>query len=297
MIWMQRPLVTIRMNEHELNMSSIDGLIQQLPNYSCKRLCLDLERITFVEPSGLVCLVLIIRYLKEFCEGLHIIVPKMKTVTSYLNRIGFFSFLSGLSHDWISYGVPAGSSDSFRDSDVLLELTSVHSESDVETILSKIYTILSTNLKYSSTMIARFLSSLSEVCQNIPQHSEDWGVVVVQTYTNRSTGERFVKMAVGDLGIGIRRSLSQKYSDALEWQDSYAIMKALEPNVSRMRDDGRGVGLSQVHAFVRRTGGVMRIRSGSSRVSFRHRSSKASICKEFPGVQIGLELPERNIDR
>lgn len=292
---MQRSLVTIGVGEHELNMATIDGLLEQFPNYSCKRVSIDLEHVRFIEPSGLVCLALVIRYLRGCCDRLHIIMPKMRTVRNYLNRIGLFSFLSDLSDDYISYTELTRSQDACRDSDVLLELTPVHSEGDVEIILSKIYTILSVNLKYSSTMITRFLSSLSEVCQNIPQHSEDWGVVVVQTYTNRSSGERFVKMAVGDLGIGIKSSLAQKYSDAFQWTDSYAIVRALESNVSRMRDDGRGVGLSQVHAFVRRTGGVMYIRSGSSRVSLSSRGCSATPCEAFPGVQIGLELPERHI--
>ena len=54
--------------------------------------------------------------------------------------------------------------------------------------------------------------ALSEVCQNIIEHSENKGFVGIQKYHFNSINKNVVKIAVMDIGIGFRKSLSERFS-------------------------------------------------------------------------------------
>ena len=68
--------------------------------------------------------------------------------------------------------------------------------------------ILATHLRYDDRAINSFIVALSEVCQNIIEHSENKGFVGIQKYRFQSLNKNIVKIAVMDVGIGFRKSLS-----------------------------------------------------------------------------------------
>jgi anti-sigma regulatory factor (Ser/Thr protein kinase) len=91
----------------------------------------------------------------------------------------------------------------------------------VDRVRERAQTILSQNLHYEQAAIDGFVVALSEVCQNIPEHSEDVGYVAIQKYFyGRRLGRNLVKIAVMDLGVGFRASLGPKYAtQSTAWSD------------------------------------------------------------------------------
>src|SRR3989337_774485 len=114
-----------------------------------------------------------------------------------------------------------------------------------------------------------------------------------EKYHFNSLNKNVVKIAVMDLGIGFRKSLSERFSIKDDYQ---AIEKALLHGASRYTDEGRGHGLAAVKRFVSQWNGKLSIRSGTARLSiipsWAWGKEKEINLAHFPGSQIGIMLPE-----
>jgi hypothetical protein len=99
-------------------------------------------------------------------------------------------------------------------------------------------------------------------------------------------------LALGDLGIGLRGSLAQKYHVA-GWSEFQVMKAALTSGVSRLDDVGRGLGLAQVKATVNDLAGTLHLRSGTARAFVRGKEEYFFSATFFPGTQIAFELPEQ----
>ena len=101
------------------------------------------------------------------------------------------------------------------DSDVLLEITPIERANDIHYIVGRVrdraQAILATHLHYDDRAINGFIVALSEVCQNIIEHSENKGFVGIQKYRFPKLNRNVVKIAVMDIGIGFRKSLSGRF--------------------------------------------------------------------------------------
>src|SRR4030067_1636596 len=102
-----------------------------------------------------------------------------------------------------------------------------------------------------------------------------------------------VKIAVMDIGVGFRKSLSERFSFK---KDIEAIEKALLYGASRYVDEGRGHGLAAVRRFVNQWNGKLSIRSETARFSIipawaRGKEKEANLA-DFPGSQVKVLLPE-----
>jgi anti-sigma regulatory factor (Ser/Thr protein kinase) len=182
------------------------------------------------------------------------------------------------------------------ESDVLLEITPIERANDIHHIVGKVedraQAILAKHLRYDRKAINGFIVALSEICQNIVEHSENKGFVGIQKY-RLSQGRNIVKIAVMDAGIGFRRSLSSRITLRA---DIDAIEQALLHGASRHEDEGRGHGLAAVKRFVEQWQGRLSIRSGTARLSLvpkwaRGRTRELKLAN-FPGSQINMVLPE-----
>jgi anti-sigma regulatory factor (Ser/Thr protein kinase) len=182
-------------------------------------------------------------------------------------------------------------------SDVLLEITPIKKSEDIHFIVGRVkkraYSILERHLHYDDRAISGFIVALSEVCQNIIEHSENTGFVGIQKYHFQKYKRNVVKIAVMDLGIGFKESLSVRGPVA---HDLDAVEKALLHGLSRYRDEGRGHGLASVRRFVTKWNGKISIRSGRGKYSIipdwswgRERERDLAY---FPGAQINIMLPE-----
>jgi anti-sigma regulatory factor (Ser/Thr protein kinase) len=258
---------------------------------------IDLRDVSFIDPYGMVGLLEI----GELCmlEDVKktVLLPRSEEVRRYLDRMDFF----GHAGRYFSLE-PSGPelSETYQrsaDSDVLLEITPIERSNDIHFIVGKVeeraQSILARHLRYDDRAINGFIVALSEVCQNIIEHSENKGFVGIQKYRFQSLNKNMVKIAVMDAGIGFRKSLSGRFKLR---SDLEAVDKALLHGASRYEDEGRGHGLAAVRRFVTQWNGRLSIRSGTARLSIlpewaRGREQERNLIP-FPGAQINILLPE-----
>jgi anti-sigma regulatory factor (Ser/Thr protein kinase) len=276
---------------------------------------INLQDVTFIDPYGMVGILEIGELLKS--EGIQktIKIPESEDVLKYLERMDFFKFAgkyfnlfnpSSLKSPQPPFtkggqgGIIKGLSEKYlrrHESDVLLEITPIEKSDDIHFIVGKVkeraHAILATHLHYDERAINGFIVALSEVCQNILEHSKTTGFVGIQKYHFQKMEKNVVKIAVMDIGVGFRKSLSERFSFK---KDIEAIEKALLRGASRYADEGRGHGLAAVRRFVNQWNGKLSIRSGTAKLSIipewgRGKEKEINLTY-FPGSQINILLPE-----
>lgn len=258
---------------------------------------IDLRKADFIDPYGMVGLLEIGELLKS--EGVKklLLLPESDEVIKYLERMDFFRFAGEcFSLEPAKPQISEKYKRSFY-SDVLLEITPIEKSDDIHYIVGKVKkranAILKKHLHYDEKTINGFIVALSEVCQNIIEHSETKGFVGIQKYHFQNLNKNVVKIAVMDIGIGFKKSLSERFSLK---NDAEAIEKGLMHGASRYADEGRGHGLAAVRRFVNQWNGKISIRSGTARLSIIPEWSWGREKEEglihFPGAQINIMLPE-----
>ena len=270
---------------------------EQLINSAQGLSIIDLREAAFIDPYGMVGILEIGELLKT--EGIkkNLFLPESEEVIKYLERMDFFKFAEKyFSLDPAKQQI----SEKYKRSsysDVLLEITPIEKSDDIHYIVGKVKkranAILKKHLHYDERAINGFIVALSEVCQNIIEHSENKGFVGIQKYHFQNLNKNIVKIAVMDIGIGFKKSLSERFSLK---DDSEAIEKGLLHGASRYADEGRGHGLAAVRRFVNQWNGKLSIRSGTARLSIIPEWSwgreKEAGLAPFPGAQINIMLPE-----
>jgi anti-sigma regulatory factor (Ser/Thr protein kinase) len=258
---------------------------------------IDLQEISFIDPYGMVGLLEIGEIYKPTVNQKILYLPESEEVLKYLERMDFFK----IAHRYFSLEPfkPKISEKYLRSSysDVLLEITPIEKSDDIHFIVGKVkdraHSILTRHLRYDERAINGFIVSLSEVCQNIIEHSETKGFVGIQKYHFQNMGKNVVKIAVMDTGIGFRKSLSERFSLR---SDLHSIEEALIHGASRYTDEGRGHGLAAVRRFVNQWNGKISIRSGTAKFSiipeWAWGKKKEYNLTHFPGAQINILLPE-----
>jgi hypothetical protein len=187
-------------------------------------------------------------------------------------------------------------------SDMLLPVTPIRDMDDVHATIGRIgqqaATMLKDELGLEASVVGGFSTSLSEVCQNIIEHSGTTGWVASHVYNyRRRLGRKVAVIAVSDAGIGFRRSLeasqAKRFGD--RWDDATALETALIHSISRFRDPGRGQGLAGTKRYLARWQGKIAIRSGTARVAIVPPWDDAPPMTTglawFPGAQVTLEVP------
>jgi anti-anti-sigma regulatory factor len=288
-----------------LDETSFERLIRQLKGldqHAQRQVIIDLEQVRFVDPYGMVGLLALARFLRQRAFEPVLLLPRSAEVMKYLDRMDFSRHAERLCAIDLTTLWPDGEYSRSMHSDVLLEITPITRAEDIHYIVDRVreraQTILSQNLHYEQAAIDGFVVALSEVCQNIPEHSEDVGYVAIQKYFyGRRLGKNLVKIAVMDLGVGFRASLAPRYaSQSAAWSDLLALRLAMFKGASRYDDPGRGQGLSAVRRFVERWHGKLMIRSGSARLglspAWDRSATRQTNLIPFPGTQVSIVLPE-----
>jgi anti-sigma regulatory factor (Ser/Thr protein kinase) len=257
----------------------------------------DLQDVIFIDPYGMVGLLQLGNALTGEPEKRTLYLPKSEEVLKYLERMDFFKF-AGQYFD--AEPNRRNSSERYQRSsfsDVLLEITPIEKSDDIHFIVGRVkeraHAILSAHLHYDDRATNGFIVALSEVCQNILEHSETTGFVGIQKYFFQKVGKNVVEIAVMDTGIGFKKSLSKRFSFR---DDLTAIEKALLQGASRYTDEGRGHGLAALRRFVNEWNGKLSIRSGTAKASiipeWAWGKKKDVNLLHFPGAQINILLPE-----
>lgn len=276
-----------------LSDDTFESFLLQISNHND----MDLRDVSFIDPYGMVGILEVGRFFNAGGMRKTILLPRSEDVLKYLERMDFFKYAG--SYFYLDAGGPNMHDRFLRSShsDVLLEITPVEKSDDIHFIVGKVknraHTILDRHLHYDDHAINGFIVALSEVCQNVIEHSESTGFVGIQKYHFHNLERNVVKIAVMDLGIGFRESLSERVTTV---NDIEAIKQALLYGVSRYVDEGRGHGLAGVRRFVNQWNGKISIRSGTAKYSiipdWGWGKEKEVNLIPFPGAQINIMLPE-----
>ena len=154
---------------------------------------IDMRDITFIDPFGMVGILEAGRFLNS--EGIRktLFLPESENVLRYLERMDFFKYAE--CYYYLDSGKPELSDKFLRSSqsDVLLEITPIEKSDDIHFIVGRVkkraHSILEKHLHYNERAIGGFIVALSEVCQNIIEHSENTGFVGIQKYHFQKRGK------------------------------------------------------------------------------------------------------------
>jgi Histidine kinase-, DNA gyrase B-, and HSP90-like ATPase len=263
---------------------------------------IDLGRVEFVDPYGMAGILLLGQHLTRRGHKLLLHLPISMAVQRCLDRMEFFRYLSEFYRMYPPYRPLAARARRDGPSEVLLEITRIAQGEDIPAIVRKVKdrarAILETHLLDDEGMQG-FLEAVSEISQNIIEHSRHTGLVGIQKYSDEKGLEKnMIRIAAMDLGIGFKKSLEPRlglrYGE--KWSDLIALEEALLHGASRNQKPARRHGLSAVEKFVRRWGGTLSIRSGTAKLSLKpdreRGTERETRLPEFPGAQISLTLPE-----
>ena len=278
---------------------TFDEVVAQAMAGDDDKVLLDARRLRFADPYGMVGLLAIGTQLRNRGRAPLLHLPDSTEVTSYLARMHFYEPAREIFelHGTARKAQGGGS-------DVLLEITPIRSHDDVHGVVDAVQeragAILSKELHYPVAASVQFSVMLSEVCQNIIEHSESEGWVCAQRYDWKTRlGRKVVVIAVMDLGVGFRGSMASEHATrfAERWSDTAALQGAFLQGKSRFADPGRGQGLQQIRKQARRWNGQVTIRSGTARIADVAEWSDTQPMQEglpeMPGAQIGIVLPAR----
>jgi hypothetical protein len=279
-----------------LDEAGAEELLERLARLPRPPEAIDCSTVRFADPCGALMLVAI--GLSAPFRGGHawgLALPRERAVCSWLARSGVLRLLE--EHFVVdgTSGEEAARRDADRDP-VLLEAALVRDGADIHRAVARIKAradlLLVSRLGYSGLAADRFTVAMAEICQNAVDHSGSPGVALAQCYL-RAGGGPEIRLAVADVGIGVRASLAPRYAGGYPgtWDDRAAIGLAFESGVTGSGDPDRGLGLAAVADLVRAWGGALRLRSGTAaRVVGAHPTERGGL-PSFPGTQVSIRLP------
>ncbi len=291
--------MSLLVQEAQLTPRSTDPLLGEFLHYvhqtsDQQDLEVDLEGMKFIAPYGLIVLCLMARYARTAFDRVVYRMPRAYALRSYLGRVRFAEALQGL----VELAGPDLVVDPEREkpeSEALLEITRIEERVDVETVLDhigqRVEAILAEELLYTEIEINQFKNVVAELCHNILDHSMNWGYVTAQRYQDPRKRMKYVVIGVGDLGIGIKKSLSQRFA-VHTWTHGEAIVNSLKKHFSR--DTARGLGLYLVNQICNQYNGNLQIRSGDTRVYIRGGQRSEHVSAYFPGTLLSITLYQRD---
>jgi len=235
-------------------------------------LCIDLTQTTFVTPAGMTVLFWIIRQLREAGCRVHVEIGS-KDVANYLCRMNFHLPFSGDVDLTFNPDISAAKIHKADASSSLMEfrLIAVNDSGDVESAALHLLEIVASQAPGLIRDRDEFFTSIAEMVSNVERHS---GVkeasIVAQTVKDR------VRVAVGDNGCGIRRSLAVLRANQIQHMPDHAVnLLATEPGVTGSPFGG-GYGLTTLRDLVAARGQALHIISGQGRATILKSSSDGS---------------------
>lgn len=264
--------------------------------FSSSKTVLDLSSISFIEPYSMLGLLLLGRnHIRNIGSKLTLRNIPL-SIHQYLYRMDFlkqeiFSVPETLGEQYFLKRSPMSKN--------LVEISAIpNKERESIKAISSAISVFRKRAKHimkhwlNDTIVDLFVTVISEICQNIYEHSLDSGYLAMQSYTYAN--QKIVRLAVCDSGIGIRESFAQ--SDIQYDSPADLIKLALTTTISSKREFGYG--LNQVNSIIEKLGGSIFIRSENAAVSILYNSKRKSTSHSFlkndlppfPGTQISISL-------
>ncbi|GIN23394.1 hypothetical protein [Siminovitchia fordii] len=209
---------------------------------------IDLSDIKFVSPLGALSLLLLLDKLdKSFFIK---VTPPPERVVSYMERMNFLEHCTKEVYKCFEKHCDLESLEKrnrYNKSNVLLEITSINEDKDVETVDESTRQIL-TSHGMKSSEANKIASIISEFVANILDHSKGNGYTAIQYYPSLNK----VQLAIGDNGIGFVNSLKPtllETNKGKRFTNLKVIQSAFESRISSSSDIERGIGLNHVRSL------------------------------------------------
>lgn len=247
---------------------------------------LDMSAVNFARPYGVIALICAARRLASRANKPVLLENLLPAVHSYLHFMKLFDIgadfihiVEPLKQAW----QPAATTPD------QLHLTIAVNPASVEAIAAQAKSIFAHWLTTSN--LGNLLNVISELCANIYQHSGDsQGCILIQKYKSRTRGRIELRLAVGDLGRGIRGSLSARH-DAVGEEPLDYLRAAMQGMSARPSGRG-GMGLRRVEQIVEVEGGYLWLRSDTAAI-LSQGPGKVQEYRDLvymPGTQVAVEL-------
>lgn len=221
------------------------------------RLAVDLRRLTFIDPAGLVSIAVLTERAVNRRHPVAITAPGDSNVANYIARMRLGQHFDRLG---IAHSLP-----DVRENQLgprLVELHRFEGQAGLERVVNALVQTFLTEHRDVQPLYA----ALQEIAENVIQHSgSQHGYAALQRFEN----SRKVEFAVADAGVGLRARLSESVpvSDARA-----AVMLAAQTHVTSTGQAGRGRGIGEVIAIAGRRRGDVVLVSGDAHGVF-HRGS------------------------
>ncbi len=276
-----------------LDSVSFDQLIEDQNPFLNGTPRLDLRKIQWVSPSGLVQLAAVGHALAAQGKRLHIQLGN-GSVVGYMVRAGFTSVMQAVATiepEWCG----EQSIDHLRGTNsLLLEVTKVDKVSALPELLSQIVVVLRRRLRYHKHEAFDIVTAISEITQNTFEHNKNATCFVAMQVYGRGR-KRFVEIGVADCGEGIAATLRRNQKNPNVVSDRQAIQLSTCRGISEHDDPTHGTGLYHLLEIAYRHRGSVQIRSGRAKVRYRMDKKQGWSFNviNVPGVQIALSLPTK----
>lgn len=247
---------------------------------------LDMRSVDFVRPYAVVALAGVARLYHSRTGNPLMLINMRHRVHQYLERVNLFQHVGTAIR---TEKTLTEFFDRTQPNPKLLELTPVRSTADMLQVITQAEHIFSYWLQVRN--LRRLMSVLSEICANVYQHSSsDTGFVMIQTHEARSRDEVRVRVAVGDLGIGVRGSLERQHGVLTPDTVGY-LHEAM--NGRTARETGRGgLGLRVVQQAVGAGGGYLWVRSDDAAILSKGlaQNTPHTDLVRVPGTQVAVDF-------
>jgi len=247
---------------------------------------LDMRAVDFVRPYGVIALTTAARRLSLRSGRPVLLGGVCREVSAYLHRMDLFE----LEAEWLQLATPIDETWLRSDqTENLLELTAIKDAQSVAAVMTRAKRIFSRWLALSE--LGNLLSVLGELCANIYQHSQDpYGCVLIQKYELAAGKRVIVNLAVGDIGCGIRGSLSARHGSIGATPLDY-LKAAMSGTTARGTGRG-GLGLRTVEQIAASRGGYLWLRSETAAIFSKGSGNtrEHTDLVHIPGTQVAVQL-------
>jgi len=247
---------------------------------------LDFSDVEFLYPSGLNILIVLGKYLANTrnCRILQN-EPKDPEVKNFLLESGF-------SHE-VGVKLETNGRVPPHDESYIYKIRNFTDIDDYE--IERLIDVIEKELKLSDYVRQNLHENLAELILNVNQHSQspEGCYIIGQGYENTHR----IRFCIGDMGIGIRQHLGNKYTDLLTKDSTEAIEMALQEGITgTLHNQNAGVGLSYFRRFVEVCNGSFIIISDNGFYmeekikGTKTKPVKKSLNFKFPGTLIDVTI-------
>jgi hypothetical protein len=270
---------------------------------SNKQVTFDLSDMEFCSAPGAMNLILVLAYSAKKGNENILIPPRSMKVQSFLNFVGFDTFAQNYVNLTKRFFSSIDDEKKISNQNILriIHLFPPANDEDFDQWAGQIINNKIVR-KFTFLLDGRYQSLItifSELSRNIFEHSESYGYLAAQVIENS-----FI-VSIGDLGIGIYKSLTPYYRKyGVEeygplWNELKAIDISFGQYVSRKNTDHEiigGIGLNQILTLIIKHNGRLTVRSGHSKIQTDFSKSTRAVkdtskLPYFPGTQFELIIP------